>query len=303
MNGVCGPGAKAFRAGLSIGASLPYDYTEEDGWAAIDALTSRRWPTAGGGEIDVIRWGIDTGAFTQALYDRVSRRHALLATKGDNKPERRPVQEGSRRICETSGAPIAGRRLNFAFIGNFDLKISVYEGLRSLVAGPDPAGAYRPGTLHLPDWIGEDEMRQLTAEVLIDPRDYEVAANTKRRGALVKTGERREWRKSPHQPNEALDIVVGARAMAWGAAQALWLPATGESGRPRRMGRSSSRHCSPRRWLRQERWRRHLRLRQALAKNRSNRSSARLRRAARKPLERGHRGESHARRIKARTPS
>ena len=56
----------------------------------------------------------------------------------------------------------------------------------------------------------------MTAEVLIDPRDYEAGAANKRRGALVKTGERREWRKKPHEPNEALDIVVGARALAWG---------------------------------------------------------------------------------------
>jgi phage terminase large subunit GpA-like protein len=103
-----------------------------------------------------------------------------------------------------------------AFIGNFDLKLSIYEGLRNLVAGPEPGGAWRPGTLHLPDWAGEDELRQLTAEVLIDPRDYEAGAANKRPGALVKTGERREWRKKPHQPNEALDIVVGARALAWG---------------------------------------------------------------------------------------
>jgi phage terminase large subunit GpA-like protein len=52
--------------------------------------------------------------------------------------------------------------------------------------------------------------------VLIDPREYEAGAANKRRGALIKTGERREWRKKPHQPNEALDIVVGARALAWG---------------------------------------------------------------------------------------
>jgi phage terminase large subunit GpA-like protein len=56
----------------------------------------------------------------------------------------------------------------------------------------------------------------MTAEVLIDPREYEAGAANKRRGALIKTGERREWRKKPHQPNEALDIVVGARALAWG---------------------------------------------------------------------------------------
>lgn len=164
------------------------------------------------------RWGIDTGAFTQALYDRVGRRHTLLATKGDNRPSAAPLKKGRADLRSHSGKPIAGKRLNLAFIGNFDLKLSVYEGLRSLVAGPEPGGAWRPGTLHLPDWAGEDELRQLTAEVLIDPREYEAAAGAanKRRGALIKTGERREWRKKPHQPNEALDIVVGARALAWG---------------------------------------------------------------------------------------
>jgi hypothetical protein len=70
------------------------------------------------------------------------------------------------------------RRPVRSFIGNFDLKLSVYEGLRSLVAGPEPGGAWRPGTLHLPDWAGEDELRQLTAEVLIDPRQYGPARPT-----------------------------------------------------------------------------------------------------------------------------
>jgi phage terminase large subunit GpA-like protein len=168
---------------------IGFDYNDENGWRAIDALTARKWPTVGGGEIDVLQWGIDTGAFTQALYDRVSRRYALHATKGDNKPRAAPFKRTRQDLRDERGRTIAGRRLNVGFIGTFDLKISVYEGLRSLVAGPDSAGAYRPGTLHLPDWIGEDEMRQLTAEVLIDPRDYEVAANTKRRGALVKTGQ------------------------------------------------------------------------------------------------------------------
>jgi phage terminase large subunit GpA-like protein len=51
---------------------------------------------------------------------------------------------------------------------------------------------------------------------LIDPREYEASAANKRRGALIKTGERREWRKKPREANEALDIVVGARALAWG---------------------------------------------------------------------------------------
>jgi phage terminase large subunit GpA-like protein len=207
---------EGFQGWLIDRGVISHDYTEDAAWAAIDALTSRRWPTAGGGEIDVIQWGIDTGAFTQALYDRVGRRRGLLATKGDNRPSAAPLKKGRADLRDHRGRPIAGKRLNLAFIGNFDLKLSVYEGLRSLVAGPEPGGTWRPGTLHLPDWIGEDELRQLTAEVLIDPRDYEAGAANRKRGALIKTGERREWRKKPHQPNEALDIVVGARALAWG---------------------------------------------------------------------------------------
>ena len=207
---------EGFQGWLVDRGVIAHDYTEDQAWAAIDALTSRRWPTAGGGELDVMHWGIDSGSFTQALYDRVSVRHALLATKGDNRPSAAPLKKGRADLRSHNGRPIAGRRINLALIGGFDLKLSVYEGLRSLVAGPEPGGAWRPGTLHLPDWVGEDELRQLTAEVLIDPREYEAGAANKRRGALIKTGERREWRKKPHQPNEALDIVVGARALAWG---------------------------------------------------------------------------------------
>jgi phage terminase large subunit GpA-like protein len=207
---------EGFQGWLVERGVIAHDYIEDVAWAAIDALTARRWPTAGGRETGVFQWGIDTGAFTQALYDRVTGRYALQATKGDNRPRSVPFVTRRQDLRDArSGRTIAGRRIDLGFIGAFDLKLSVYEGLRSLVAGPDPSGAWRAGTLHLPDWIGEDELRQLTAEVLIDPRDYEVGSN-KRRSSLVKTGERREWRKKPHQPNEALDIVVGARALAWG---------------------------------------------------------------------------------------
>jgi phage terminase large subunit GpA-like protein len=207
---------EGFQGWLVDRGVIAHAYTEDQAWAAIDALTARRWPTAGGGEVDVLHWGIDSGSFSQAIYDRVARRHTLLATKGDNRPSAAPLKKTRADLRDHRGRAIAGRRLNLALVGGFDIKLSVYEGLRSLVAGPEPGGAWRPGTLHLPDWAGEDELRQLTAEVLIDPREYEVGASNKRRGALVKTGERREWRKKPHQANEALDIVVGARALAWG---------------------------------------------------------------------------------------
>jgi len=119
---------EGFQGWLVDRGVVGHDYTEDQAWKAIDALTSRRWPTAGGGEVDVMQWGIDTGAFTQALYDRVGVRHALLATKGDNRPSAAPLKKGRADLRDHRGRAIAGRRLNLAFIGNFDLKLSIYEG-------------------------------------------------------------------------------------------------------------------------------------------------------------------------------
>lgn len=207
-----GPGFQAWPVDRGV---IAHDYTTDLAWEQIDRLVARRWPTASGREIDVLQWGIDTGAFTQALYDRVSGRAMLLATKGDNRPSAAPLKKGKADLRDHRGLAITGRRLNLAHIGGFDLKMSVYEGLRSLIAGPDASGRYANGTLHLPVWFGEDELKQITAEVLIDPRDDNP--NSRTRGRLyVRPGDAREWRKRPHQPNEGLDIAVGCRALAWG---------------------------------------------------------------------------------------
>lgn len=206
-----GPG---FQGWLIDRGVIAHDYTTDAGWAALDALTARAWLTETGQELEVMSWGIDTGFATQTLYDKIAGRHLLQATKGDNRPRAAPFKRSRADLRDERGRPIAGRRINLAMIGNFDLKMSVYEGLRHLVVGPTQEGRWPQGTLHLPEWIGEDELKQLTAEILIDPA-AEVRGNTKR-GALVKPGDTREWRKKPHQPNEALDIAVGCRALAWG---------------------------------------------------------------------------------------
>ena len=136
--GPMGLGWSIFKGWLVDRGVIAQDYNDERGWNAIDALTARRWPTRNGREIEALQWGIDTGSSTQALYDRVGRRHALHATKGDNKPRATPFRRTRQDLRDEKGRAIAGRRLNVGFIGTFDLKISVYDGLRSLVAGPDP---------------------------------------------------------------------------------------------------------------------------------------------------------------------
>ena len=206
-----GPG---FQGWLVDRGVIADDHTTDACWMQVDALTAREWPTETGRSLEVLSWGIDTGAYTQALYDRVSGRWRLQATKADNRPRAAPFKKPRADLRDAQGRAIAGRRIDLALIGQYDLKLSVYEGFRHLIAGLPEGGRWPQGTLHLPDWIGEDEVKQLTAEALVDARD-EVKGNQKRK-SLVKPGDAREWKKKPHQANEGLDIVVGSRALAWG---------------------------------------------------------------------------------------
>jgi phage terminase large subunit GpA-like protein len=111
------------------------------------------------------------------------------------------------------GAKLRSGAIRLHFIGTFGLKTAIYQGLRQLVDGPNSDGRFPRGTLHLPTWIGEDYAKQLTAEILYDPKAQ--AKGKARRAMAERPGDQREWRKIPGRANEALDIAVGSRALAW----------------------------------------------------------------------------------------
>ena len=67
---------------------------------------------------------------------------------------------------------------------------------------------YPPGTVHLPDWVESEWLKQLVAEELVTVR-------TKRGFARL------EWQKL-RERNEALDCRVYARAAAWIAGADRW---------------------------------------------------------------------------------
>lgn len=182
-------------------------------FAMIDALGARSFPTAAGIELAPIAWGIDTGNETQLLYDKVAGRSWLRATKGVPKSKSPPLFMTKGQIKDAFGRQVPGRMIDLGLIGTFDLKVSVYRGLKSLVAGRREDGSFPNGTLHLPDWIGEEYCRQLVAEVLVDPQAE--AKGKAKRALLERPGDHREWRKLPGRRNEALDEVVGAKALAW----------------------------------------------------------------------------------------
>jgi phage terminase large subunit GpA-like protein len=103
-----------------------------------------------------------------------------------------------------------------------------------------------PGTVHLPDWVETEWLKQLAAEQL-------VTVKTKRGFARL------EWQKL-RERNEALDIRVYARAAAWIAgidrwSEERWVEAEREvrveaepAARPRRSAQPGP-TSSPHAWL------------------------------------------------------
>lgn len=207
-----GPG---FQGWLIDRGILPRSGDIHADFAQVDALAARTFRTDAGIELAPIAWGIDTGNETQLLYDKVAGRPWLTATKGDGRTKAPPLRMTRAQLKDDLGRPVHGRMLPLGLIGQFDLKGAVYKGLKALVAGRREDGSFAPGTLHLPDWIGEEDCRELTAEVLIDPQAE--AKGKAKRALLERPGDHREWRKLPGRANEALDIVVGAKALAWDA--------------------------------------------------------------------------------------
>ena len=110
--------------------------------------------------------------------------------------------EGGRRLRR-------GARLWTVAVSTF--KAETYRFLRldrptdeKLAAG----GSFPPGTVHLPDWIDSEWLKQFVAEQL-------VTVKTRRGFARL------EWQKL-RERNEALDVRVYARAAAWIAGADRW---------------------------------------------------------------------------------
>lgn len=205
---------------------IPHPAETDEAWREVDALLARSFFAANGAPIAVASWGIDTGYVSPLIYQRALGRHNLRVCKGASgtrSKEALPCTVRKVPLKTSLGRKVQGRAVRLHFVGTFGLKSAIYHGLRGLTDGPDPDGRYRFGTLHLPDWIGEDYMKQLTAEILFDPKAQ--AKGKARRAMMEKPGDTREWRKAPGRANEALDIVVGCRALAWLEKMDGWSPA------------------------------------------------------------------------------
>ncbi|WP_111735403.1 phage terminase large subunit family protein [Roseovarius amoyensis] len=175
-------------------------------WDRLTALLGQTWVHEHGAVMTLARLAIDTGYESAAV-------HAWARTQGIAQVAPVKGLEGFNRATPVSGptfvdATVNGRKLKRGArlwsVATATFKAETYRHLRSERPSDEDRDAGTltlPGTIHLPDWIDSEWLKQLVAEQLVTIRN--------KRGYS-----RQEWQKL-RERNEALDTRVYARAAAW----------------------------------------------------------------------------------------
>jgi len=175
-------------------------------WAELTKLLDRTWAHQNGAHLQLAKLAIDTGYEAPVVY-AWSRRQGVAQVS--------PVKgvEGFNRSSPVSGPTYvdvtdAGKRLRrgarlwTVAVSTFKAETYRHLGLPRPTKEELAEGVqFPPGTVHLPDWVDSEWLKQLVAEELVTVR-------TKRGFARL------EWQKL-RERNEALDCRVYARAAAW----------------------------------------------------------------------------------------
>jgi phage terminase large subunit GpA-like protein len=175
-------------------------------WAELTRLLDRTWAHQNGAHLRLAKLAIDTGYEAPAVYTW-SRRQGVAQVA--------PVKgvEGFNRSSPVSGPTYVdvtevgkrirrGARLWTVAVSTFKAETYRHLGLPRPTKEELAEGVqHPPGTVHLPDWVESEWLKQLVAEELVTVR-------TKRGFARL------EWQKL-RERNEALDCRVYARAAAW----------------------------------------------------------------------------------------
>jgi len=175
-------------------------------WEKLTALLGQTWPHENGAFMTLAKLAIDTGYESAAVY-AWARKQGIAQVA--------PVKglEGFNRATPVSGptfvdATVNGRKLKRGArlwtVATATFKAETYRYLRVERPSDEERASGMPnpaGTIHLPDWVDSEWLKQLVAEQLVTIRN--------RRGYA-----RQEWQKM-RERNEALDTRIYARAAAW----------------------------------------------------------------------------------------
>jgi phage terminase large subunit GpA-like protein len=182
-------------------------------WSALAALLGRTWPHAHGAQLPIARLAVDTGYEAPAVYAwaRAQGFAQVAPVKGVEGFNRASPVAGPTYVDVTEAGKRLrrGARLWTVAVSTFKAEIYRFLRLQRPTAEELDAGAkVPPGTIHLPDWVESEWLKQFVAEQV-------VTVKTKRGFARL------EWQKL-RERNEALDTRVYARAAAWIAGLDRW---------------------------------------------------------------------------------
>jgi len=184
-----------------IGAGvIEGDTSLDEPWEAVDRLAVQSWPHGAGKVLPVDIVGIDSGGHrTGKVYRFVKGKPKYRALRGFGEPERLPLGTPARKDVKDQYKRVLFKVPLYP-VGVYGLKLWLAHALKAIETGQEA-----PGRLHLTGEIADEAyVRQLAAERLV--------ARERRDGRVV-----REWHPIMGQRNEALDLAVYARALAFGA--------------------------------------------------------------------------------------
>lgn len=176
------------------------DPAEDDVWRRLDEVIARSYETPEGKKIPIDAFAVDAGYLSHRVYMFCRGRPNVLALDGRAGALLPFIGTPKKVDISWAGKIIKGGTLLWP-TGTWPLKSWVYGAFRKTINGPDEDGTWPLGCLRYPDACDEEYFKQLTAEYL---------AEVEKNGRAVQV-----WKKISNQPNEALDIVVGARALAY----------------------------------------------------------------------------------------
>jgi phage terminase large subunit GpA-like protein len=179
---------------------------DQTAWQTLTDLLTRTWSHENGPRLPIAKLAIDSGFEAPTVYAWTRRMGAgqVIAVKGMESFNRASPVSGPTYVDATEGGRKIKRGAKLWIVAGSTFKTETYRFLR--LARPtkeemSEGAAYLPGTIHLPDGIDTEWIKQLTAEQL-------VTVKTKRGFTRL------EWQKLRAR-NEALDCRVYARAAAW----------------------------------------------------------------------------------------
>jgi len=179
---------------------LEGDPSDDDVWRRLDEVIAKTYTTPGGKELAIDAFAVDSGYLSHRVYMFCRGRPNVLAFDGRPGALHPFIGTPKKVDINWKGRVIKGGTMLWP-TGTWPLKSWVYGAFRKTINGPDEDGLWPVGALRYPDACDEEYFKQLTAE---------YQAEVEKNGRSI-----RIWKKIKNQPNEALDIVVGARALAY----------------------------------------------------------------------------------------